>query len=697
MAVRMNLRKIQESVVTGSGFWRIIGLIAQSSLACLNEQNGLHSPSYLPMNRTYPVWLTAVGIALARSVAPDASEPPPRPNMVVIVADDLGWANVGYHGSSIPTPRLDDLAAKGRRLEQHYVSPVCSPTRTALMTGRYASRFGVTTPQNDRALPFDTVTIARALNSVGYDTALAGKWHLGSDPNWGPQRFGFDDSYGSLAGGVGPYDHHYKQGPYTRTWHRNGHLLEESGHVTDLIAREATGWLETRGDRPFFLYVPFTAPHIPIKEPPEWLERCRHIADPQERLFAACVAHLDDAIGRILDALERNGQRDQTLVLFFSDNGAPRGARNDDPLYPADGYAAGPCSGQNAPLRGFKAQLYEGGIRVPAILSWPARLKPGKVSAPLHAVDWMPTFCRLAGYQPVSDLQWDGRDVWPVLTGEQKPEPRVLYWAGTGFRSRAVRQGDWKLIVESDKAGNLARQLFDLAQDPSEQKNLAITRADLADRLAQLLEAQAALDNTRLARDPEPPAAATEPDPSGIALVRTIDLELGEEQEVELADGHRARVQLIDLVEERDTLRQAIRAARAPVTVNGIRQVLTSATYHLPVTVAGVQIDCPITRGYADPDIRKDFWALRKAGRFRLWPAGSPWMPPGAFGYPVRQRWFASGTQMANEPTFVDGGEAPGVKSISHRYARPGHYLASVQHINPRGEPATARLWIEVQ
>ena len=184
-----------------------LGLLAHNRahrpviLACLNEQNGLHSPSCLPMNRTYPVWLTAVGIALARSIAPDASEPPPRPNMVVIVADDLGWANVGYHGSSIPTPRLDDLAAKGRRLEQHYVSPVCSPTRTALMTGRYASRFGVTTPQNDRALPFDTVTIARALNSVGYDTALAGKWHLGSDPNWGPQRFGFDDSYGSLAGG----------------------------------------------------------------------------------------------------------------------------------------------------------------------------------------------------------------------------------------------------------------------------------------------------------------------------------------------------------------------------------------------------------------------------------------------------------------------------------------------------------------
>src|SRR5262245_44439441 len=174
-------------------------------------------------------------------------------NIVFIIADDLGWADVAFHGGNAPTPNLDKLASSGLELTQHYVAPVCSPTRTGLMTGRFWSRFGVSNPQNERALPWDTATLPRALKQSGYETCLTGKWHLGSKPEWGPNHFGFDHSYGSLAGGVGPWNHFYKEGPFSTTWHRNEKLLVENGHVTDLIANEAIQWMAKRKDAPFFL------------------------------------------------------------------------------------------------------------------------------------------------------------------------------------------------------------------------------------------------------------------------------------------------------------------------------------------------------------------------------------------------------------------------------------------------------------
>src|ERR1041384_531971 len=299
-----------------------------------------------------------------------------KPNIVFLLADDLGWADVGFHGGNAPTPNLDRLASQSIELTQHYIYPVCSPTRAALLSGRYATRFGVTNPQNPRAYPWDTVTLARALKSVGYDTALMGKWHLGSSPEWGPPKFGFDHRYGSLAGGVGPWDHRYKEGEFSRTWHRNGKLIEEEGHVTDLLTREAVQWLESRGDRPFLLYLPYTAVHIPIREPEEIVRRVpKQITEPSRREYAADVMHLDDAVGRVLVALRRTGKAENTLVIFTSDNGGIPNARNDDPLYPADHYAPGPAGGDNRPLRGMKTTVYEGGIRVPALVHWPARLK----------------------------------------------------------------------------------------------------------------------------------------------------------------------------------------------------------------------------------------------------------------------------------------------------------------------------------
>ncbi|NLF71623.1 MAG: sulfatase-like hydrolase/transferase [Candidatus Anammoximicrobium sp.] len=422
-----------------------------------------------------------------------SSESRSVPNIVLILADDLGWADVAFHGGNAATPHLDRLAREGLELAQHYVAPVCSPTRTGLVTGRCWSRFGVTSPQNNRALPWETVTLPRALKSVGYDTCLTGKWHLGSLPEWGPNLFGFDHSYGSLAGGVSPWNHRYKKGSFTQTWHRNHELLEETGHVTDLIAAEAIQWIESRGEAPFFLYVPFTAVHLPIKEPDEWLQRVPDaISGDVPRHYAACVMHLDDAVGRIVAALERKGKRDNTLLVFTSDNGGST-VENNDLKYPDDNCPNGKLTGNNAPWRGQKGTLYEGGTRVPAIVSWPGRVKPGQVYTPVQIIDWMPTLCALAGYRPERDLKWDGVNLAPLLIERAELAPRPLYAVAPGWRSRSVRWGDWKLIVHG-QGDSRKIELFDLARDPAEAENQAGQQPERVQKLLHILDEFAAGD-----------------------------------------------------------------------------------------------------------------------------------------------------------------------------------------------------------
>lgn len=429
-----------------------------------------------------------------------AADVPARPNFVFIIADDLGWADVAFHGGNAPTPNLDKLAAESLELTRHYVAPVCSPTRTGLLTGQCWSRFGVTSPQNERALPWDTVTLPRALKAAGYETCLTGKWHLGSKPEWGPNHFGFDHSYGSLAGGVGPWNHFYKRGPFETTWHRNEELMTEQGHVTDLITKEAVQWLAARGDKPFFLYVPFTAVHLPVKEPDAWLARVpSHIQGDVPRHYAACIMHLDDAVGRIVAALEKTGQRDKTLLVFTSDNGGST-AGNADQKYPSDDYPEGKLPGNNAPLRGEKGQLYEGGIRVPAIVSWPGMLRAGKCATPVQITDWMPTFCALAKATPDRDVKWDGSDVWPMLTGRSQRTAHPLYWVAPGFRARAVRAGDWKLISH-EKGDARKAELFNLAEDPNETTDLARQRPEKVAELQRLMAEIAKADRDAVAND----------------------------------------------------------------------------------------------------------------------------------------------------------------------------------------------------
>ncbi len=434
----------------------------------------------------------------ALALVPPLVAAPAQPNIVFIIADDLGWADVDFHGGNAPTPNLDRLRKEGLELTQHYVAPVCTPTRAGLLSGRYWSRFGVTNPNNARSFPFDTETLPRALKKAGYDTCLTGKWHLGSKPEWGPNHFGFDHSYGSLAGGVGPWNHFYKKGEFSVTWHRNEELITEEGHVTDLITREAIQWLEGRGDAPFFLYVPYTAIHLPIKEPQDLLDRVpASITGEVARHYAACIIHLDDSVGKIVEALKRTGLAEDTLLVFTSDNGGST-AENNDTKYPEDDYPQGPLTGNNLPLRGKKGDVFEGGIRVPTILHWTGQLKPGTFDSPAHIVDWMPTFCALAGHTPETNLKWDGQNLWPQLIVLESPAPRRLYWQGPGFRSKAVRVGDWKLTAHQS-GKEWKEELFDLSTDPNENANLAKSKPEKLAGLREAMEAFEAGDRDAVA------------------------------------------------------------------------------------------------------------------------------------------------------------------------------------------------------
>lgn len=421
------------------------------------------------------------------------------PNIVLILADDLGWADVAFHGGNAPTPNLDRLVKEGVELTQHYVAPVCSPTRTGLLTGRCWSRFNVTNPQNEQALPFDTVTLPKALQSVGYENCLTGKWHLGSVQAQGPNHFGFDHSYGSLAGGVSPWNHRYKEGPFTETWHRNEKLLSEKGHVTDLITAEAIGWLNKRQDKPFLLYVPFTAVHLPVKEPETWLARVpEKIKGDVPRHYAACIMHLDDAVGQIVAAVQRRKDAANTIIVFTSDNGGST-AENNDLKYPDDNCPSGKLPGNNHPWRGKKGDLYEGGTRVPTIVHWPQKFGTGKIDTPVQIIDWMPTFCALAGYQAKTDLKWDGVDLSQLLTNRQELPDRPLYSVAPGWRARSLRFGNWKLIV-TGKGEAPKIELFDLSRHPDESINLAEKHPEKVEQLLKQLDEVAARDRDAMVK-----------------------------------------------------------------------------------------------------------------------------------------------------------------------------------------------------
>lgn len=422
------------------------------------------------------------------------------PNILFIVADDLGWSDVGWHGGFSKTPNLDRLVREGVELDQHYVQPVCTPTRTALMSGRYPGRFGphALAPSNLRAMPLDTITMAKALKSLGYLTCQVGKWHLGSRPEWGPNHYGFDRSYGTLTGAADPWTHKYRHGPYEDTWHRDGIRLDEEGNATELIAAEALHFIEEQPS-PWFVYVAFHAVHTPVDAPDEYkrlYDGVKFHDDPEKQdsrlRLAAETSQLDEKVGEFVAALERTGQRDNTLVVFTSDNG---GIESLDNAYVGD-VADSPLNSENDPLRGQKNTLYEGGIRVCAFANWPGKLASRKHTTPMHVADWFPTIAHLTGYHPPRDLAWDGENQWPALIGScAEIKPRAIYIAMQ--KGHSLRLGDWKLIVPARGEP----ELFNLADDPYEKHNIATKEPERVEEMQLLIEVQHAKDNLVLPND----------------------------------------------------------------------------------------------------------------------------------------------------------------------------------------------------
>jgi arylsulfatase A-like enzyme len=422
------------------------------------------------------------------------------PNILFVVADDLGWSDVGWHGGFAKTPHMDQLVRTGLELDQHYVQPVCTPTRTALMSGRYPGRFGphALAPSNLRAMPLSTITLATALKSLGYHTYQSGKWHLGARAEWGPNAFGFEQSYGTLTGAADPWTHKYRRGPYEDTWHRNGKRLDETGNATELVAAEAIRWIEAK-QAPWFLYVPFHAVHTPVDAPEEYKRLYDGVTFHKEpklhdsRLrMAAMISQLDAKMGAMVAALERTGQRENTLIIFSSDNGGIESLKN---AYVGE-VADSPLNSENDPLRGQKGTLYEGGIRVCAFANWPGKLQPRKHSEPMHVVDWFPTLASLVNYKSPTDLQWDGINQWPALTGATtKPTLRSIYVATQN--ARAVRYGDWKLITREKGAV----ELFHLQEDPYEKNEISLKHPEKVAELQAILAEHRSKDQPAIPED----------------------------------------------------------------------------------------------------------------------------------------------------------------------------------------------------
>jgi arylsulfatase A-like enzyme len=448
--------------------------------------------------------------------------PSNQPNILFILADDLGWGDVGYHSSEIRTPNIDRLVEDGIELDQHYVCPMCTPTRVSLMTGRHPGRFGkgATVPSNPPVLPDGYQTLASVLRANGYDTGLFGKWHLGSSPAYGPNHFGFNTSYGSLAGGVDPYNHRYKRGEYSGTWHRNGVLEEEQGHVTDLILNHAVSWIETR-EQPWFCYVPFTAVHVPVKAPQPWVDRYAGVTfdddplkDQSFKKYAGYASHMDYAVGQLIETLYRLCQRENTIIIFSSDNGAISSC----PIHGTDQYPgwqeASPRLGSNAPLRGQKAQLYEGGIRTPTVISWLEGLNPGRCAMPMHIADWMPMLTHLLECTMDHDPQWDGIDVWPHIEQHESQAPdRRLFWNFRG-KDYALREAGWKLILKE----GTPPELYHIDKDPYETTDLAVAHPDIVQRLSTLIDEEKTLDGTSERPDAGQADPATGESPAGSSL-----------------------------------------------------------------------------------------------------------------------------------------------------------------------------------
>jgi arylsulfatase A-like enzyme len=392
--------------------------------------------------------------------------PPSLPHCVVIVVDDLGYGDAGFCGGALATPRLDALARESLVLERFYAAPMCSPSRAQLMTGKDAPRLGLTRnfkPDDEGGLPLSEITVAERLRAAGYGTALVGKWHLGhATPEQRPELRGFEHTYGPLRGWI-DYTTHAIEG--ARDWYRDGEPLDEPGYSTDLIAAEAVRVIQAhRGPAPLFLVVSFNAPHAPLAAPPG----SDDLRDPRA-VYTAMVARLDERIGDVLAALDTHGIADETLLWFFSDNGA-------NPKH----------GGDNGALSGGKYSCEEGALRVPALVRWPGRIAPGRCTEFLSVMDIAPTIEARAGLPRVPDRT--GLDVLSALTqGEALPVRDLCFGVDqVRYRARAVLRPPYKLIEER-RDGVATRRLFDLVADPFERDDLMARHPEIISQLEPAL------------------------------------------------------------------------------------------------------------------------------------------------------------------------------------------------------------------
>lgn len=438
-------------------------------------------------------WLKVIATLLfILPAALDAADTPSqKPNIVFFLIDDLGYADCGFNGGKeIKTPNIDKLASGGAVIESHYVQPVCSPTRAALMTGRYATHTGVYTvvrPHAKWGLPLHERTLANALREAGYTTAIVGKWHLGEfEPAYLPTARGFEHQHGLFFGFI---DHFTKLRGETYDWRHNDKELKEDGYSTHLLTREACRLIDAQPkSKPLFLYVPYNAVHAPLQVPEKYLEPYGDLKGGR-RTLAGMLAAVDEGIGQIVAALEKAGLRENTLIVFSSDNG-------------------GPPPGTNTPLRDFKGTIYEGGVRGCAFANWSGKIPAGqRIKEPMHVIDWYPTLVKLAGGSLEQKLPIDGRDIWPLLT-QQAPSPHDAILSVKSPTEAAVRMGDWKLVSHSatnpdirqkkarakkqNKPASEPVELYNLAIDIGETNNLAAKEpervAAMQARLAELLK-----------------------------------------------------------------------------------------------------------------------------------------------------------------------------------------------------------------
>jgi arylsulfatase A len=440
---------------------------------------------------TFLLAIIATGLAALPSGTARAVQPRSTPNIVFVLVDDMGYADLGCYGAKdIHTPHIDRLAREGLKFTDFYANaPVCTPTRCAFITGRWQQRvgfewaMGYTAEQQRRVdgrwvdepdmhalgLPDREVTIATMLKQSGYATGAFGKWHLGYLPQFNPVRRGFDEYFGTLLGHADFYRYNYYDGTYEL---RDGlESPKAEGYLTDLLNRRAVQFIRKHADEPFFLYLPHQAVHAPYQPPgrPEPPVTKQNMNDGDRRAYAAMLEKVDEGVGMMLAELDRLGLSDNTLFVLSSDNG---GAHYSD----------------NSPLFNGKQSLWEGGIRVPCLMRWPSKLPAGKiVNQPAITMDLTATFVALAGAQPAPDRPLDGINLLPILTGEKPAVTRTFFWRveRSARMQKAVRHGKWKYVFD----GGYVNLLFNLDEDISERRNLAIHHPDIVRDLQKRLAA----------------------------------------------------------------------------------------------------------------------------------------------------------------------------------------------------------------